>query len=78
MPKLPLPLALSQFDSLPDSALIDVKVFSALACRSEPSLWRDLKLGLIPKPFSTGPNSTRWKVADIRAYLAGLPIKDTA
>lgn len=73
-----LPPALTQFDALPNSALVDIKTFAAISGRSVPSTWRDLKAGRIPKPFSTGPNSTRWRVGDIRAHLAGLPIKDTA
>lgn len=63
--------ALHRFPHLPDDAHIDMRVFSSLCCRSAASLWRDLALGRIPQPVRFGPNCTRWRVGDVRAYLKG-------
>ena len=61
----------SVFDALPDSALMDVHEISALANRSVPSVWRDAKGGVLAKPIKIGTKSARWRVADVRQYLAG-------
>ena len=67
-----VPAALANFDSLPDSALVDVKTVSAVLGRSPSSIWRDARLGKLPAPLKTGPACTRWKVGGIRAHLAAL------
>ena len=67
-----IPAALANFDSLPDSALVDVKVTAAVLGRSPSSVWRDARLGRLPAPIKAGPASTRWKVGAIRAHLAAL------
>ena len=59
------------FDNLPDSALLDIRAVSVLACRSRASLWRDVRDGRLPKPIAIGPQTKRWRVADVRAYLKG-------
>jgi predicted DNA-binding transcriptional regulator AlpA len=61
------------FDTLPDSALLDVKEIRYLAGRSPASIWRDVKRGRLPHPISIGPNASRWRAADVRAYLKGRP-----
>ena len=69
-----IPAALANFDSLPDSALVDVKVTAAVLGRSQSSIWRDARLGKLPAPIKAGPACTRWKVGAIRAHLAGLEV----
>jgi prophage regulatory protein len=62
---------LSVFDSLPDSALVDVLEISALAGRSRASIWRDVHDDRLAPPIKIGPNTTRWRVRDVRRFLAG-------
>jgi predicted DNA-binding transcriptional regulator AlpA len=69
-----IPATLANFDSLPDSALVDVKTISALLGRSPSSIWRDARLGKLPSPVKTGPACTRWNVGAIRRHLAGLGV----
>ena len=59
------------FDRLPDDALLNVQEVGALAGRSVPSVWRDRKAGFLASPVKVGANATRWRVADVRSYLAG-------
>lgn len=62
-------LALSQFNDLPDEAIIRAPVVAALRGCSEPTIWRHARSGLIPKPVSVGPGITGWRVGDIRESL---------
>jgi len=62
---------LESFDTLPDSALVDVHVVMAMAGRSRASIWRDVKAGRLPQPIAIGPKARRWRVEDVRAYLKG-------
>jgi predicted DNA-binding transcriptional regulator AlpA len=59
------------FDQLPASALLDLKEIKFLSGRSSASLWRDVIRGSLPRPISIGPNSSRWRVADVRIFLKG-------
>lgn len=70
----PIPAALANFDSLPDSALVDVKTVSAILGRSPSSIWRDARTGKLPAPIKTGPACTRWNVAALRRHLAALGV----
>jgi predicted DNA-binding transcriptional regulator AlpA len=69
-----IPAALANFDSLPDSALVDVKTVSAVLGRSPSSIWRDARTGKLPAPVKAGPACTRWNVAAIRRHLAALGV----
>jgi predicted DNA-binding transcriptional regulator AlpA len=60
-----------QFDLLPDSALMNVREISLLSGKSRATLWRDVRDGRLPKPHKIGPKSPRWKVRDVRSFLAG-------
>ena len=62
--------ALETFPYLPDAALIDVRVVSALLGRSRASIWRDVGQGRIACPVKVG-HSTRWRVGDVRGLLKG-------
>lgn len=64
-----IPSDLVNFDALPDSALVNIKVLAAICGRSVSSTWRDLRAGRIPNPVRSGINSTRWRVGDIRKHL---------
>lgn len=63
--------ALETFPLLPNEALIDIWVVSALLARSKASLWRDVGRGRLASPVKMG-HSTRWRVGDVRAALAGV------
>jgi predicted DNA-binding transcriptional regulator AlpA len=62
--------ALETFPILPDEALIDIRVVCALRGRSRASNWRDVERGRLAPPVKVG-HSTRWRVGDVRAALAG-------
>jgi predicted DNA-binding transcriptional regulator AlpA len=72
MPKIqPKPDRVACFDSLPDHALTDRKTLSVLTSLSDSSIYRAITAGRLAKPISIGPNSVRWRVADVRAFLKG-------
>ncbi|MGE0071413.1 MAG: helix-turn-helix transcriptional regulator [Thiomonas sp.] len=68
------PVSLSNFDSLPDSAMVDVKTVAGVLGRSPSSVWRDARLGTLPRPVKIGAACTRWKVGAIRQHLAALGV----
>lgn len=63
---------LEQFESLPDDALIGIRVVSVLIDRSPASIWRDVAQGRLARPVRIGARSTRWRVGNIRASLRGV------
>lgn len=65
-----IPEALTQFDRLPDSAYINVKVVARLYGISVPSCWRHCKAQKMPPPIKISEGCTRWSVKSIRADLA--------
>ncbi|WP_175940628.1 transcriptional regulator [Caballeronia sp. BCC1704] len=64
----PLSKALVSFDSLPDSAHVDVRTVAGLYGCSVPTVWRRVAAGLIPTPKKFG-HSTRWNAGELRASL---------
>lgn len=74
MAQKPIPPALAAFDSLPDSALIDVKVVSGVFGCSENTAWR--RYGTLAIKVSS--QQTRWRVCDVRKALANLPKPEQA
>jgi predicted DNA-binding transcriptional regulator AlpA len=66
-----LPVRVQQFDMLPDSALMNVGEVSLLSGKSIATLWRDVQAERIAHPIKIGPNSTRWRVGDVRRFLKG-------
>jgi predicted DNA-binding transcriptional regulator AlpA len=63
--------SISAFDTLPDTALIDIKTVTALASRSKSSIYRDIAAGRLSQPVRIGPNSVRWRASVVREYLSG-------
>ena len=57
----------SHFDLLPDSAMVTVKAFSAVLDAGDSTVWQPD----FPQPYRLGSKCTRWKVGDIRAFIAG-------
>ena len=64
---------LESLTSMPAEALVSAKELSILSGRSRASIWRDVQAGRLPKPIEIGPQTRRWRVADVRAYLNGGP-----
>lgn len=60
---------LENFDSLPDSANVRVPVVAGLYGYSIPTVWRNARLGLIPKPRKLSDRVTAWNVGELRKAL---------
>jgi len=63
--------ALSNFDSLPNSAHVRLPVVAALLGVSMPTIWRWVKIGRIPSPVKLGANTTAWRVGELRDSMTG-------
>lgn len=50
--------ALEDFDRLPDSARVRIPVVAALDGVSIPTVWRRIKIGLLPEPEKVGGTTT--------------------
>jgi predicted DNA-binding transcriptional regulator AlpA len=61
--------ALANFDSLPDSAHVRLPVVAALKGVSTATVWRWVKAGILPAPVKLGPNTTAWRVGELRRSL---------
>lgn len=66
-----IPSALVLFDDLPASAHIRLPVVQALYGISPATVWRWVKSGRLPAPMKLGPNTTAWRVGDLRAVQGG-------
>lgn len=64
-----IPAELSNFDNLPDAALVRLPVVMGLLGCSASSVWRNVKLGNLPAPIKLTPNISGWRVSDLRATL---------
>jgi predicted DNA-binding transcriptional regulator AlpA len=60
----------ANFDALPDSAFVRLPVVCALFSISQPTAWRWVKKGLLPKPRKLGPRVAGFQVAAVRRALA--------
>ena len=60
------------FDHLPDSAFVRLPTVATLWATSPSNVWRKVKAGQIPQPVKLGPQTTAWRVGDLRAALAAL------
>ena len=66
-----IPSALVNFDRLPDSAHVRLPVVAALHGISAPTVWRWVKSGRLAAPVKLGPNTTAWRVGDLRSAIPG-------
>jgi predicted DNA-binding transcriptional regulator AlpA len=64
--------ALAQFDNLPSSAHVRLPVVAALHGVGPATIWRWVKAGRLPAPIKLGPNTTAWRVGDLRRVMARL------
>ena len=61
----------SHFDKLPGAALIAIRALAAVLGKGVSTAWRDVRTDPdFPKPIRLSAGCTRFKVGDIRAYLA--------
>lgn len=62
----------SHFDKLPDAALIAINALAAVMGKGVSTAWRDIRTDPdFPKPIRLSAGCTRFRVGDIRQYLAG-------
>jgi len=59
----------TNFDALPDTALIAFPIVSAVTGWRRTKIHCDVKRGTFPAPLKLGVRTARWRVGDIRAYL---------
>ena len=64
-----IPTELSNFDQLPDSAHVRVRVVAGLYACSIPTVWRSVKKNVIPAPVKLTDNIAAWRVGELRAAL---------
>ncbi len=65
------PVDISHFDKLPDAAMISVKALATVVGKGVSTVWRNCQEDPeFPKPIRLSRGCTRFKVGDIRAYLA--------
>ena len=72
-PKPAIPVALQNFDNLPNAAHVRVDVMCGLLSQSVATVWRRAKNDpSFPQPRKLGPQHTAWNVGDVRSYLQGV------
>lgn len=70
-PQAPARPDVSNFDKLPDAALIAIRALAAVMGKGVSTVWRDVRNDPdFPKPIRLSAGCTRFKVGDIRTYLA--------
>ena len=62
--------SLAQFDTLPESAHVRLPVVAALHGIGPATVWRWVKSGRLPAPVKLGPNTTAWRVGELRRAMA--------
>jgi prophage regulatory protein len=58
-----------QPQTLPDTGFVRLPQVLAVIPVSKSSWWEGVKAGKYPQPIKLGPNTTAWKVSDIRALI---------
>ena len=53
-----------------DVAMIAMSDFAALSRMSPSWIYEEIKRGRAPRPMNFGPRCARWRLADVRAWLA--------
>lgn len=64
-----LPTAAHYFDSLADSALIDLGGLKAITSKSRATIYRWVDQGILPAPKKLGATRNFWTAGDIRRSL---------
>lgn len=63
--------SLATLGCLPSKAFISRRELSLLACGSRANIWHDVRQCRLPSSIAAGPQTRRWRLADVRAYLGG-------
>ena len=63
--------SVSNFDALPDSAIIRQPAVEGVLSISSSTLWRLARRGVL-RPVKLSARVTGWRVGTVRAYLASL------
>lgn len=58
------------FDDLPNSALVGSRTVKMLFDISDPTLFRWLRAGKLPRPVNCGGGDNRWRAGDLRKILS--------
>lgn len=61
-----------QFDSLPDSAYVQLRTVVAVTSTSPATVYRMVERGTLPKPKKVSARASRWNVGELRSSLAAL------
>lgn len=69
---------MTDFGSLSDETLVDGRTAAVVLCCSYNQVFRLSRQGRLAKPIKTGPRSTRWKVGDLRAFIAASLTAESA
>lgn len=64
-----VPESLKQFDSLPDSAHVQLRTVAAVVGVSESTVWRMVKRGSLPAPKKVFDRASRWNVGALRRAI---------
>lgn len=67
-----IPIALAQFNELPDCGYVRAPVVLALFGCSRATLWRWTKSSRIPSPIKLGLRISAWNVGQLRSCLNNL------
>ena len=62
--------SLTYFETLPDSAHVRLKTVCHLYAISPATVWRNVKIGNIPKPHKLTARTTVWNVGELRISLS--------
>ena len=62
---------ISGFDELPDQALVSINTVSAVLSLGVSSIWSKAKTEPLLKPISLIRGVTRFRVGELRRYMAG-------
>ena len=65
-----LPLALKNFDQLPDSANVRRVVVESLLGCSRATIWRMVSRGALPSPRKLSTGLCAWNVGELRQFLS--------
>lgn len=64
-----IPPSATHFDTLPNTARVDLPVLKAVTGKSRPTIYRWISQGILPRPVKTGGTQNAWIVGEIRAAL---------
>lgn len=68
----PVAESLGLFDAMPESAYVRLPVVCALFGCSPATVWRRVKTGGIPTPYTLSAGMTAWRVGELRGALNNI------